>query len=173
MRPAHHSSRRIRGASLLTTLIVVGVLTLLVSAAVVFTGQERISAGQHMRREVLVACVQAARNFTVSKLRASFAQGLATDVRGEMDTGEFLMRTGHIDDTTPGGGAGVTEEEGDGRGVMVSLNMTNRIWGGAPAGEPGAGSGMGQLRVYQVVANCTDKQSRAQSEVEFQVRLAF
>lgn len=172
MRPSALSSRRSRGASLLTTLIVVGVLTLLVAGAVAFTGQERISASQYVRREVLAACVQSARNLTVSKLRASFAQGMNTDIKGEVDTGDFIMRTGHID-APAGGGPGVSEEGNGSRGGMVSVNMANRVWGGAPNGEPGAGTGFGQLRVYRVVAHCTDKMTQAQSEVEFQVRLAF
>jgi len=158
-----------RGVSLLASLIVVGVLVILVSVAVSFTGRERQSAAQHLRREALTGCVQSARNLVVSQLRGGAAgSSMALEnVRGESTTGEYHVRTGHLDDDTPGGGPGVSVCASDADSqAWGSMDLTNTV---VDPNAPRPGSG----RCYAVVASCEDRQTRGRREVEFQLRIAF
>lgn len=164
---ARHPRRR--GVSLLASLIVVGVLVILVAAAVSFTGQERQSAAQHVRREALTGCVQAARNLVVSQLRGG-ALGAGLDlsaIRGEVETGEYRMRTGHLTPAVEGGAPGVSTCSNDvENGSWGAGDLTNVVVDPA-ANRPGSG------RCYAVVAHCEDRQTRGVREVEFQLRLSF
>lgn len=158
-----------RGVSMIASMIVIGVLVVLVAAAITFTGQERQSAAQHLRREALNGCVQAARNVVVSQLRGG-AAGSALDlanIRGEAETGQYRMRTGHLGDETVGGGPGVTTcaNESD-NSAWAAMDLTNTV---VDPNAPRAGAG----RCYSIVASCEDVETRASREVEFQLRIAF
>lgn len=162
------ASRR-RGVSMLASIIVMGVMVVLVAAAITFTGQERKSAGQHLRSEALNGCVQAARNVVVSQLRGG-AAGAALDldaIRGQVATGEYRMRTGHLDDPTDGGGPGVTACADDGDNTAwAAMDLTNTVVD-PNAARAGAG------RCYSIVASCQDLETQASREIEFQLRIAF
>jgi len=154
---------------MVASMIVIGVLVVIVAAAITFTGQERKSAAQHLRREALNGCVQAARNVVVSQLRGG-AAGSALDlgsIRGEASTGQFRMRTGHLDDDVEGGAPGVSLCANDSdNSAWAAMDLTNTI---VDPNAPKAGAG----RCYSIVASCEDLETRASREVEFQLRIAF
>ena len=183
-RPFQESSMRRaqRGAALLTVMIVVVVLTIIVAGALTFTGQESASATKHMERERLAACSIAARNFVLSQLRPGAAgRAQNTAIQGSLNTGEFLIRTGHLDQ--PDGGPGTlgvsacpgtsSSTAGVAGGSMGTLELTNATQ--RKSGSSGAGGGGGALssQCLSVVASCQDLKTGASSEVEFQVRLGF
>lgn len=158
-----------RGFSLITALIVVVVLTMLIAAAITFTGQEAASASQHKRRETIASCATAARNYILSQLRSGVS-GRASNphIAGQVDVGELIIRTGHLDAPDPADGG--TPQlamapcpqnlQGD-----VMMDLTNLTFFG------NAGGGGGQC--YRVITHCIDKQTGDRSEVEFMVRLAL
>ena len=157
---------RERGFSLLTAMVVVVVLTILVAAAITFTGKEVSSSLQHKQREAMASCAIAARNLVLSQLECG-AQGRVKQVTSSIDTGDFLVRVGHLDDPDPMGPVEVSEMMCDstqtGGGGMMDLTNTTI----------GAGGTGGLEQCYRVVTHCVDETSGARNEVEFMVRIAL
>lgn len=157
---------RQRGFSLLTVLVVLMVMLLLVAGALSFTGQEVAGAAQHVRRETMSACATAARNYIMSQIRTG-AQGRAVNqfIAGELDLGEFVVRTGHMDDTPgptgPPPAVSPCPLNASG-GAMMDLTNTTLGFGGA----------LGR-QCFRIVATCIDTQTNSAREVEFQVTIAL
>ena len=159
-----------RGVSLLAVLIVIVVVTTLVASAVTFTGQESTSANRHLSHESLAACSLAARNYVLSQLRTGALGRLRNpQIAGELDTGEFFIRTGHLDEGADGEFKPAMRPCLDSGGASMAVqDLTNAM----PGLNAGGGSGLG-AQCLNLVAHCVEKQSGALGEIEFQVRLAF
>ena len=155
-----HSNQR--GFTLVTVLVVLTVMALLVAGALTFTGQEVASATQHVRRESMAACVEAARSYVLSQIRTG-AEGRVVnrDIQGELDMGDFLVRTGHLDATSAQPAVAPCAPSGGGVGMIDLTNTTL-----------GAGGSFGR-QCLRIVAHCIDKQTQARREVEFQMILAL
>jgi hypothetical protein len=171
--PGHRAlDRAQRGVSLLAVLIVIVVVTTLVASAVTFTGQESTSANRHLSHESLSSCSLAARNYVLAQLRTGALGRLRNpQIAGELDTGEFLIRTGHMGEGDGGSFAPAMRPclgSGNGDPNMSVYDLTNSM----PGLPNGGGAGFGS-QCLNLVAHCLEKQSGAVGEVEFQVRLAF
>lgn len=117
---------RARGLSLLTVMIAVAVLTLLVIAAVAFTGHELAGAARYKRHEMTAACVNGARNYVLSRLQTG-ASGRRWNplIDGSMQVDELMILTGHLDE--PDGGLALqrcASNVDPGSGVMDLTNIT-------------------------------------------------
>ncbi|HEX8703316.1 MAG TPA: hypothetical protein VF815_31050 [Myxococcaceae bacterium] len=85
-----------RGSALLMAMIVVVLITLLVAGAISFTGTERSAAQLQSQADQMSACVQAARNLFLARLRmipASSAELVSFD---EVLDGETSLATRHF-----------------------------------------------------------------------------
>ncbi|WP_224361587.1 hypothetical protein [Hyalangium versicolor] len=94
-----------RGMALVMAMIVVVLITLLVAGAISFTGTELAASEVQTREDEMSACVQAARNLFLSKLKAAEpgqVKGIqfGQDLRIKVDPNEppkgGLLKTGHI-----------------------------------------------------------------------------
>ena len=160
-----------RGFMLIVALIILTVSTLLVVGAIAFTGSERSAAANQLKSEVLSACTHAARNLFLS--RVSVLRGNVTQV--ELDNHEItlsdagvnermIVKTGHFDNA-----------------VNVALKHVNRLpgnqVGGSSSDVQDLSNRLGQNGLlagyYNITAVCTDKETKAQQEIEFVVRLGL
>ncbi|MGA9521417.1 MAG: prepilin-type N-terminal cleavage/methylation domain-containing protein [Myxococcaceae bacterium] len=154
-----------RGYTLLTAMVVVLVITILVAAAVMFTGREAASASQHKRREAASSCAVAARNWALSQIQGGVGSRLNnTNITGALDTGEYTIVSGHIDDPSDGGTNAVAECPRELQGG-AAMDLTNTTLHGL--------SGPGGRQCYRIVASCRHNQTGDVTEVEFMVRLAL
>lgn len=157
---------RQRGFSLLTVLVVLMVMLLLVAGALSFTGQEVAGAAQHVRRETMSACATAARNYIMSQIRTG-AEGRAVNpfIAGQLDLGEFVVQTGHLDQGLgPGGYPRAVSPcplNASG-GAMMDLTNTTLGFGGS----------LGR-QCFRIVATCIDNRTNSRREVEFEVTIAL
>ncbi len=154
-----------RGFSLVFTMLIIVLLTLLVAGAIAFTGSEQSAAVLRSRAERQSACLQAARNEFLSRIRvlASNVEDITFDQTVPMPGGETLrLRTGHR--------AGST--------VLTSVERLPDT--AAPSGNRGqdltnrSGRG-GSLRAayYRVTATCQDQANGPEQEVEFGIRVGI
>lgn len=158
-------NRHQRGSALLMAMVVLAVLALLAAAAVTSTGQESSSASQFQKRETLSACAAAARGWLMSHFQTGAANAVdVLNVRGQVDMGRFLIRTGHLDWDGVGPfppAIEIAQGSTSGSGFTDLTNTT----------LPATGS-VGK-RTYRAVATCLERETGAATEIEFEVLLAL
>jgi type II secretory pathway component PulK len=161
-----------RGFMLIVALIILAVSTLLVVGAIAFTGSERSAAANQLKSEVLSACTHAARNLFLSRvnvLRGNVTQvtldaGIVLSDAGVNEHERMHVRTGHFD-----------------QAINVALTDVNRLpgnqVGGSSSDVQDLSNRLGQNGLlagyYNITAVCTDKETNAQQEIEFVVRLGL
>ena len=156
-----------RGFSLVFTMLVVALLTLLVAGAIVFTGSEQSAAVQRTRAERQSACLQAARNEFMSRIRVLSANtpNVSFNTTLPLPGGDTLtLRSGHISSASPSLGA-VEEMPGVTKPTGGSQDLTNKLGGGGGFGGLGA-------KFYRITATCTDPTGN-ELEVEFSLRVGI
>ena len=107
----------------------------------------------------------AARNWALSRIQSGIgSRANNTTISGALDTGDYTILSGHIDDASDGGTNAVAEcPLGMQGGAMMDL--TNTTMHGL--------AGVGGRQCYRIVANCRHNQTGDMTEVEFMVRLAL
>jgi type II secretory pathway pseudopilin PulG len=142
---------------LLASLIVIGVIALMTVATLQLATISKQQAAKDSRSLSQVACVEAARQYMLSRLRlfGAPATSITLDQSIVVDNGKKAMRTGHIGDTGP---------------VISSVRpLSSSYVGGAKAGERsnvvGGGIGLGGT-AYRAVVACSDPQA-GDMELEF------
>src|SRR4051812_33394613 len=147
--------RKPRGGALLASLIVIGVISLVTVAPLQLANISKQQAAKAPRSLSQVACVEAARQYMLSRLRlfGAPATAIKLDQAITVDNGTKSMRTGHA----------------NGPVINSVLPLQGSYVGGAKAGERsnvvGTGLGLGAT-AYRAVVACTDPQA-GDMELEF------
>jgi len=147
--------RKPRGGALLASLIIIGVISLVTVATLQLANISKQQAARDARSLSQVACVEAARQYMLSRLRlfGAPATSIKLDQAITVDNGQKNMRTGHVN-------APAINSVRPIRGGLV---------GGAKAGERtnvvGSGIGTGGT-AYSAVVACSDPQA-GDMELEF------
>src|SRR2546423_13419584 len=91
------------GGAMLASLIVIGVIALVTVATLQLANISKQQAAKDSRSLSQIACVEAARQYLLSRLRlfGAPATSLTLDQSIVVDNGKKAMRTGHIGDTGP------------------------------------------------------------------------
>jgi type II secretory pathway pseudopilin PulG len=146
--------RKPRGSALLAALIVIGVIALMTVATLQLANISKQQAAKDSRSLSQVACVEAARQYVLSRLNLfKPATSITLDQAVQVDNGFKRMRTGHVNDPV----------------IHTVTAVSSSFVGGAKSGErtnmvgPGAAPGAG---VFQAVVACTDPQA-GDMELEF------
>jgi hypothetical protein len=169
-----HSHPPQRGFALILALLVVVMVTLLVAGAINFTGTERAASAAQMRDDQLSACVQAARNTFLSRIRlignnteniqlvnVALDPGSASDQPLSVSTRHYTLGSdagvplATIKNVTklPPEAVGATNS-----GISDISNVTG---GGRP----------GQAAFYSISVLCQERAGGPEREVEFTVRV--
>jgi hypothetical protein len=154
--------RKPRGGAMLAALIVIGVLSLVTVAVMQLANISKQQASKDSRSLSQVACVEAARQYLVSRLRlfGAPATAITLDQSITLDNGKKRMLTGHARPH------GVTT---DSPVITSVLPLRGSYVGGMKAGERtnvvGTGIGLGGS-AYRAVVACTDPQA-GDMELEF------
>jgi cytoskeletal protein RodZ len=85
-----------RGSALIMSMIVVVLITLLVAGAISFTGTERSASQLQAQADQMSACIQAARNLFLSRMRMIPAASAETVSFNEVLDGEASVATSHF-----------------------------------------------------------------------------
>jgi cytoskeletal protein RodZ len=85
-----------RGSALIMSMIVVVLITVLVAGAISFTGTERSASQLQAQADQMSACVQAARNLFLSRMRMLPATSAETVSFDEVLNGESSVATAHF-----------------------------------------------------------------------------
>jgi len=154
--------RKPRGGAMLAALIIIGVISLVTVAMLQLANISKQQAAKDSRSLSQVACVEAARQYMLSRLRlfGAPATAITLDQSIQVDNGNKRMLTGHI---RP-------------KGVTTAAPVINSVLplrgsyvGGAKSGERsnvvGTGIGLGGS-AYRAVVACTDPQA-GDMELEF------
>ena len=148
--------RKPRGGALLAALIVIGVIALVTVATLQLANISKQQAAKAARSLSQVTCVEAARQYVLSRLRlfGAPATSITLDQAVTVDNGLKKMRTGHVTDTV----------------AITSVQpLRSSAVGGAKAGQRsnvvGTGIGLGGS-TYRAVVACTDPQA-GDMELEF------
>src|SRR5256885_11823785 len=90
-----------RGGAMLAALIVIGVIALVTVATMQLANISKQQAAKDARGLGQVACVDAARQYVLSRLRlfGAPATSITLDQAITVDNGQKKMRTGHVNDT--------------------------------------------------------------------------
>ena len=146
-----------RGNAILAVLIVAGVMSLMTVAALEIASHSRRQAGKHARDMSQMACVEAARQHILGRLRVFGLDPttLVLDYAMTTDDGTLRLKTGHI------GGAAVTSVKAlppqmVGGSRARARDLTNVVVPSAVLGG----------RHYRVVVSCTDPVA-GEMELEF------
>jgi type II secretory pathway pseudopilin PulG len=154
--------RKPRGGALLAALIVIGVISLVTVATLQLANISKQQAAKDSRSLSQVACVEAARQYMLSRLRlfGAPATAIKLDQAITVDNGKKRMVTGHVRPQ------GVTTDQ---PAITSVLPLQGSFVGGAKAGERsnvvGTGLGLGAT-AYRAVVACTDPQA-GDMELEF------
>jgi len=154
--------RKPRGGAMLAALIVIGVLSLVTVATMQLANISKQQASKDSRNLSQVACVEAARQYLLSRLRlfGAPATAITLDQSITLDNGKKRLLTGHV---RPRG------VKTDPPVITSVLPLRGSYVGGMKAGERtnvvGAGIGLGGS-AYRAVVACTDPQA-GDMELEF------
>jgi hypothetical protein len=154
--------RKPRGGAMLAALIVIGVLSLVTVATMQLANISKQQAAKDSRSLSQVACVEAARQYLMGRLRlfGAPATAITLDQSVQVDNGNKRMVSNHIRSKTATTNQPVINSVLPVRGSFV---------GGAKAGERsnvvGTGIGLGGS-AYRAVVACTDPQA-GDMELEF------
>jgi hypothetical protein len=166
--------RKPRGGAMLAALIVIGVISLVTVATLQLANISKQQASKDARNLSQVACVEAARQYVLSRLRlfGAPATSIKLDQAIVVGTGtDFIsghapqkkMRTGHV-----------TEKSINDPPQITSVTpLRGSLVGGAKAGERsnvvGSGIGIGGS-TYRAVVACTDPQA---GDMELELTFQF
>jgi hypothetical protein len=151
-----------RGGAMLAALIVIGVISLVTVATLQLANISKQQAAKDARSLSQVACVEAARQYLLSRLRlfGAPATSITLDQSVVVDNGTKRMITGHV--RPPG----VTTDQ---PAITSVLPLRGSFVGGTKVGERsnvvGPGIGLGGS-AYRAVVACTDPQA-GDMELEF------
>jgi hypothetical protein len=154
--------RKPRGGAMLAALIVIGVLSLVTVATMQLANISKQQSAKDSRSLSQVACVEAARQYLMGRLRlfGAPATAITLDQSIQVDNGNKRMVSNHIRAKT------VTTNQPV---INSVLPLRGSFVGGAKAGERsnvvGTGIGLGGS-AYRAVVACTDPQA-GDMELEF------
>jgi hypothetical protein len=159
-----------RGSTLLLAMVLLAVLSIVGVAAVSLASQERANVGAKGKRDLQVACANAARMVVYAELAkygSSFLSGSGAPPEVTMPDGTKLTQA-HYD--TP---AGMTVQQITPERMMpVSSDPKSAGTADLTNTFETIGSNPATVRGYEVVAKCTDAKGR-QLEVEFVVAFSL
>src|SRR5207244_565524 len=152
--------RKPRGGAMLASLIVIGVISLVTVATLQLANISKQQAAKDSRSLSQVACVEAARQYMLSRLRlfGAPATSITLDQSITVDNGSKRMLTNHL--RTP------DQLKANPNLVLPAITSVTALRGsfvgGAKAGERsnvvGTGVGLGGS-AYRAVVACTDPQA--------------
>lgn len=146
-----------RGSALLAALTIIGVLALITVATLQLAQISKVSAVRDQRRLSQTACVEAARQHVLGRLRTFNLDPttIQLDNAVQVDTGTRNLRTGHL------GGAAVTSVKALPPSLVGGSSARNRDLSNVIVPSPTFGG-----RYYRVVVACTDP-AAGEMELEF------
>ena len=154
-----------RGGAMLAAIIVIGVISLVTVATLQLAQISKQQASKDSRSLSQVACVEAARQYMLSRLRlfGAPATAITLDQSILLDNGNKRMVTNHVRPLD------VQKAKVDKPVIKSVLPLRGSYIGGAKAGERsnvvGTGVGLGG-GAYRAVVACTDPQA-GDMELEF------
>ena len=154
-----------RGSSLIVALIAIGVLMVLVVAAIQFTGINREGAVAKLRSDELAACAESAKRMLISQLQDPTASLTGQAYEFELpdrptNTERTKAYTGHYGEEDGGFGS-ITAMSGS--SIAASSRLARDLSNAAPTQTSFGGI------PYRVVMKCKDARGR-ESEIEFVFR---
>lgn len=157
-----------RGTALVMAMIVVVLITLLVAGAISFTGTERSAAQLQSQADQMSACIQAARNLFLSRMRmipATSAELISFD---ELLDGEASVATGHFTGTPTHPGVATLTAVTDATHTVQDATVNVESIDQKP-GNPQS------TRFYAITALCRElrQPGSPEREVEFLVRVGL
>ena len=157
--------RKPRGGAMLAALIVIGVLSLVTVATMQLANISKQQAAKDSRSLSQVACVEAARQYLMGRLRlfGAPATAITLDQSIQLDNGNKRMVSNHIRPKD------LQDHKLNQPVINSVLPLRGSFVGGAKAGERsnvvGTGVGLGGS-AYRAVVACTDPQA-GDMELEF------
>jgi type II secretory pathway pseudopilin PulG len=162
--------------ALVMAMIVIVLVTLLVAGAISFTGVERSAARLQTNEDNMSACIHAARNLFLGRLRVLLGNAQAIQfeqpLQPENDSGQLLAASGHFAGSPPEiVSVEWVEPNSVGESRAGAMDMSNKV-----------GTAALVANYYRVTAVCRERfrnsagdpwQVGAEREVEFIVRVGL